>query len=101
MDEETIVFPQYVDNFAPMMFWEADDIIPFFLCFEGGMLTSLLIDHWSVQVGGILAGIYAARKYSNSKLENLSGMIFHKLYTVGLWRLNKVFEYGLMRRWNH
>lgn len=36
MNEETIAFPQYVDNYAPMMFWEADDLIPFIIGLEGG-----------------------------------------------------------------
>lgn len=101
MNEETIVFPQYVDNFVPIMFWEADDIIPFFIGFEGGVLLSMLIDHWTVQVSGILIGIYSSRKYAQSKQENLSGMIFHKLYTMGIYRMNKIFQYGLMRRWMH
>lgn len=101
MNEETIAFPQYVDNYAPMMFWEADDLIPFIIGLEGGNLASIVIDHRIVQLGGIVIGIYAARKYAQSKQNNLSGMIFHMLYNIGIIPLNKIFKYGLMRRWNH
>lgn len=101
MNEEMVVFPQYVDNFLPIMFWEMDDFIPLFLGFEGGLLASTIVDHPVIQIGGILIGIYASAQYIKTKKNNLSGLIFHKGYAFGVYRLNKVFQYGAMKRWIH
>ena len=101
MVESFISFPQYIDNFAPLLFWETDDSIPFVMGIEAGILGSIAVEHPLTYLTGFILGIYFASIYIESKRKNLSGLIFHKMFLLGFYRLNKVFEYGLMKRWIH
>ncbi|WP_373742099.1 type IV conjugative transfer system protein TraL [Neisseria sp.] len=101
MNEQKIVFPQYIDNYAPVMFWEVDDFIPVVAGFEIGVFADMFINHSMVQLFGIAFGCYLAKQYIKSKQNNLSGMLYHKLYRWGIVFLNKFHKYGLMKRWVH
>lgn len=98
MNEEMISFPQYIDNFNQIAFWEADDTFPFLIGCAGGIVVSLFYEHPLVYIAGILFGIIASMLYVRSKRNNLQGVFFHRLYRFGLFRLNEVFKYGLLRK---
>ena len=98
MNEEMIYFPQYINNFNQIAFWEADDTFPFLAGCASGIFVSFYIEHVLVYIAGGLFGIVGSMIYIRSKRNHLQGVFFHRLYRWGFFRLNEVFKYGLLRK---
>lgn len=88
MNERSI--PNYVDDQMQIFFWEIDEFFPSLTIF-------IVMFMWDQLLFGIFMTLAFNKFFSRFKNANMSGVLFHMFWWVGLMGMNKKFDNGATR----
>ncbi|KLR58983.1 type IV conjugative transfer system protein TraL [Diaphorobacter sp. J5-51] len=82
--------PNYVDDQMQIFFWELDEFFPSLTMF-------IVMFMWDQLLVGIVMTVVFVKFFSRFKNANMSGVLFHMAWWIGLMGMNKKFDSGAMR----
>lgn len=88
MQEKPI--PNYVDDQMQIFFWEIDEFFPSLTIF-------VVMFMWDQLLMGIVITIAFVKFFGRFKNANMSGVLFHMAWWIGLMGMNKKFDNGAVR----